>query len=920
MTTFLKKYALQNDVHIRSQWADNKPLSKISSLDHLIYSPYSICNPGVSDIQDVLFADIITKKIAADGSKVWHIVFGLYDGMHTIQKESFGSLASLHQSIYRSYTKTASHLQRLWVSLDQSMYNNSLHIPFQMFSQEILLRLAQEDFLKRKKAVVYWSEKHQTALNQTDIQYVPRAKMVHGIRYFIDMKKESFVIPTHRPETLFGDVALAVHPLDRRFKKMVGKKVIVPIINKIIPIVADEAVEIADPIGLYRVTPAHDKKSFEIAQRHGLPLDIYAYDKQGLFTEHAGIFANKPVQGFTDNIVQYLRDIHNLESSKQDMVPVPFCARTQEYVQPLLTDQWVVQFDTVVQKISDYTQQHQLPDDLSLAMLAYTQTHTDIVISHELIWDTPIYSYFDGKKSSIYDGTIALQAFSKNKYAVITAIVVDLIHRGLLQKSFGIDQLFDVLFGFTTQYTLLLEEYISYYSLYAWSHIQSCVDALLDIADTYKKIKSFARCVDDFVLILQKAPGLEIQWDTISLSASDVFDVKKVRLEKWHYLVPQIVHIFWLLYYIYDGSFDGIIHIPYWDKHALDTQGIYILLGICHLLNLSVSFVFSPIHSSPHTWLYHKLYLPLYKDTPTDVIRHSIVYNTDALSFSSTYQKIWNTCRYVWLHKQDNFKKTSRKTIDSFMQKNYPFFTDFDQWIAQRFMDTLVKVSSSTQSYDALLKVFVDDFSVKYIELIKKHTTEHSWMIAYWCVAQYMRAIFPLHPYLSETIIALFGYSLEEIAYQHLLTIQQTQKNYKIHLLMNIVWSLKHMKDTMGLKNHTPVDVIVRASLDMTSFVKQYEDLIQQIIHTTTIVYTSNEHVDMSSYLTENVVDMTIWLKQSAQQRTNYQQLQILLHEKREYLSHLRALMSMAPSPDKEEKIAYLKSDIDKIEAQMKSA
>lgn len=70
MTTFLKKYALQNDVHIRSQWADNKPLSKISSLDHLIYSPYSICNPGVSDIQDVLFADIITKKIAADGSKV----------------------------------------------------------------------------------------------------------------------------------------------------------------------------------------------------------------------------------------------------------------------------------------------------------------------------------------------------------------------------------------------------------------------------------------------------------------------------------------------------------------------------------------------------------------------------------------------------------------------------------------------------------------------------------------------------------------------------------------------------------------------------------------------------------------------------------------------------------------------------------
>lgn len=73
---------------------------------------------------------------------------------------------------------------------------------------------------------------------------MPRPVTVHKVRYFVDTKKESMVVLLDRPETLFGDVALAVHPLDRRFKKLIGKKVIVPIINRIIPIVADESIEL----------------------------------------------------------------------------------------------------------------------------------------------------------------------------------------------------------------------------------------------------------------------------------------------------------------------------------------------------------------------------------------------------------------------------------------------------------------------------------------------------------------------------------------------------------------------------------------------------------------------------------------------------------------------------------------------------
>lgn len=186
-----------------------------------------------------------------------------------------------------------------------------------------------------------------------EVRMVPRPTTVHKVRYFVDTKKESLVVSLDRPETLFGDVALAVHPLDRRFKKLVGKKVIVPIINRIIPIIADESIELGDPIGVYRVTPAHDFKGYVIAQRHGLQTDLYAFDHNNVFTDHAMIYAGKNVIEFRDNIVQYLYDIHNLQSSSDEVCNVAYSDVHKDYVYPLLTQQWVLSLDTVMQKVTD---------------------------------------------------------------------------------------------------------------------------------------------------------------------------------------------------------------------------------------------------------------------------------------------------------------------------------------------------------------------------------------------------------------------------------------------------------------------------------------------------------------------------------------------------------------------------------------
>ncbi|NOZ44848.1 MAG: class I tRNA ligase family protein [bacterium] len=100
------------------------------------------------------------------------------------------------------------------------------------------------------------------------------------MRYFIDTKKDSLVVVTHRPDTIFSDVALAVNPLDKRYKKFVGKKVIIPIINKTIPLIADERVDMTRDDGVMRVNPGHDTLSLSIAKDYGLPTNLLAIDQE----------------------------------------------------------------------------------------------------------------------------------------------------------------------------------------------------------------------------------------------------------------------------------------------------------------------------------------------------------------------------------------------------------------------------------------------------------------------------------------------------------------------------------------------------------------------------------------------------------------------------------------------------------------
>lgn len=171
------------------------------------------------------------------------------------------------------------------------------------------------------------------------------------MNYFVEGKGYHIPIATTRPETMFADVAIAVHPQDKRYNKYVGKNALIPYINKPIPIIADEYVDISFGTGALKITPTHDPNDFEVAQRHDLPMDVFAFDEHGVFTDMAGdLFAGKAVVDFKDNVVEYLRDIGNLDHVEDHTHTVPYCERTGCRIEPRLSKQWFMNVEHAAYK------------------------------------------------------------------------------------------------------------------------------------------------------------------------------------------------------------------------------------------------------------------------------------------------------------------------------------------------------------------------------------------------------------------------------------------------------------------------------------------------------------------------------------------------------------------------------------------
>jgi polyhydroxyalkanoate synthesis regulator phasin len=692
-------------------------------------------------------------------------------------------------------------------------------------------------------------------------------------------------------------------------KNLLAKKVIVPIINRIIPIVADESIELWDPIGVYRVTPAHDFKSYAIAQRHGLPTDMYAFDHNNVFTDHAMIYAGKNVVEFRDNIVQYLYDIHNLQSSSDEVRNVAYSQVHKDYVHPFLTEQWVLSLDTVMQKVTDLVPSILPLGDVGNKVLALASTRDACIVSTQLTNDF-VLPIIQGYESII--GLSDSLAPYKKKSVCLAAVLLSLFHEGFLSQKFDISQLIDLLFTHTSEDKTLMQDIVDFL-VFVW-HIpkESAQEFLSEMLAAYKNPKNTE---SSMALLLDQINSLDF---VRLLDNGDYQFVSKVLSKSWYpldmslFMHDDMKNVFGALAYLH--AYPKTKTLLYISDSIHDAHFVYQLMSLALLLDMQLPVIQSMGHYENMYDNYLSKQQNSYDTYCADAYRYDVVMGQQDITKSYlVVSKIWNASRYIlsW-----NKQSLDRNTIQSKLWKVTPFLSDFDLRIVQRFTDVFTKSYSHPQErLTAILHLIVDDFCIKYLEVSKYQNNEHTPSVLLRCIVLTLHMLYPVMPFAIFHICQLTGLSIardEIIA----LTPIQAQKNYKIHLLMNIVSSLKRLKDNLGLKNHEQVDVFVKASVDMVAFIKTYQQLLDTVLHVHVVDYTSNDYFDSTWYLTDTIIDIVVWLKQAAAYRTSLQHVQILLREKKEYLAHLRALMTMSPSPDKEEKIDALKVEIEKLEVE----
>ncbi len=207
---------------------------------------------------------------------------------------------------------------------------------------EVFVKLYQDGLIYRGKRLVNWDVKLQTAVSDLEVIQEEENGYLWHIAYPLATNPlEKLIVATTRPETILGDVAVMVHPDDKRYKKLIGQKVRLPLVNREIPIIADDYVDMEFGTGVVKVTPAHDFNDYEVGKRHRLEM-ITIMTLDGFINEFGGEFAGLERFEARKQMVAKLKEQELLVKTEDYRLKIPRGDRTNVVIEPLLTDQWFV--------------------------------------------------------------------------------------------------------------------------------------------------------------------------------------------------------------------------------------------------------------------------------------------------------------------------------------------------------------------------------------------------------------------------------------------------------------------------------------------------------------------------------------------------------------------------------------------------
>lgn len=287
-------------------------------------------------------------------------------------------------------------LKKMGSSLDWSRERFTMDEGCNKAVVEVFVKLYEKGLIYRGDRIINWCPECKTALSDAEVEYEEAEGKFWYVNYPVKDGKDMVTIATTRPETMLGDTAVAVNPKDKRYAHLIGKTVILPLVNREIPVVADDYVDMEFGTGVVKITPAHDPNDFEVGLRHKLPM-IRVMNDDGSMADNAGKYAGLDRYEARRAIVEDLESIGLLVKIESHNHNVGHCYRCNTVVEPIISKQWFVKMEPLAQPAIEAVKKGEVkfvPERFEKIYFNWMENIRDWCISRQLWWGHRIPAYY----------------------------------------------------------------------------------------------------------------------------------------------------------------------------------------------------------------------------------------------------------------------------------------------------------------------------------------------------------------------------------------------------------------------------------------------------------------------------------------------------------------------------------------------
>ena len=291
--------------------------------------------------------------------------------------------------------------------LDYSQEKFTLDEDVNLRVNEVFTKLYEKGYIYQGYRIINWDPKAKTALSDIEVIHKEVNGKFYYLKYFLEDSNEYIEVATTRPETIFGDEAIAVHPDDERYQQFVGKKVVIPGVNRKIPIISDEYVEKDFGTGVVKITPAHDPNDYQVGLRHNLSQTI-VMNLDGTMNELAQEFVDMDRFECRKKLIEKLNNVNLVIKIEDHVHNVGHSERSGVVVETILSKQWFVKMDELAKNAIKYQKGNEkikfFPQRFEKTFLTWMENIQDWCISRQLWWGHQIPAWYHKTTNEIYVG------------------------------------------------------------------------------------------------------------------------------------------------------------------------------------------------------------------------------------------------------------------------------------------------------------------------------------------------------------------------------------------------------------------------------------------------------------------------------------------------------------------------------------